>query len=56
MLALLVSNLPAPVDEPVDRDPGIITLAGTVLRAIGRERNAAFRRRCDLAGTTIITR
>lgn len=56
MLAFLVSNLPAQAEEPIDRDPGIITLAAALLRAIGRERDAAFRRRCDLAETTNILR
>ncbi|WP_204262709.1 hypothetical protein [Methylobacterium sp. BTF04] len=52
MLAFLVSNLPRPADEPLDRDPGVITLAATVLRAIGRQHDAAFQRRCDLAAKT----
>lgn len=54
MLALLVTNLPVQAEEPIDRDPGIITLAAALLRAFGRERDAAFRRRCDHAATTII--
>lgn len=33
MLAFLASSLPAPVDEPRDRDPGILTLAAALLHA-----------------------
>lgn len=49
MLAFLASQLRNPLEEPVDRDPGVITLAATVLRALGRQHQAAFQRRCDLA-------
>ncbi|MCJ2047954.1 hypothetical protein MKK58_25940 [Methylobacterium sp. J-078] len=49
MLALITSRLAAPVDEPIDRDPGIITLAASLLRAVTRRHDAAFQRRCDLA-------
>ncbi|MCJ2035113.1 hypothetical protein [Methylobacterium sp. J-068] len=49
MLALITSRLAAPVDEPIDRDPGIITLAASMLRAVSRRHGAAFQRRCDLA-------
>ena len=49
MLSLITSRLGAPADEPVDRDPGIITLAASLLRAVSRGREAAFQRRCDLA-------
>ncbi|GJD30767.1 hypothetical protein PMNALOAF_2017 [Methylobacterium adhaesivum] len=52
MLALLTPNLPAQADEPIDRDPGIITLTATLLRALNRQTDAAFRRRCNLAGRT----
>ncbi|MCJ2083624.1 hypothetical protein [Methylobacterium sp. J-090] len=52
MLAFLTANLPAQAEEPIDRDPGIITLAATMLRALTRQTDAAFRRRCDLAGQT----
>lgn len=52
MLALITSRLAAPVDEPIDRDPGIITLAASLLRAVTRRHDAAFQRRCDLAAKT----
>lgn len=52
MLAFLVSNMPRPIDESVDRDPGVITLAATLLRALNRRHEAAFQRRCDLAART----
>lgn len=52
MLSLLVSNATAPVNEPLDRDPGVITLAAMLVRALHRQHEAAFRRRCDLAGRT----
>ncbi|MBX9930765.1 MAG: hypothetical protein K2Y56_04390 [Methylobacterium sp.] len=49
MLALITPGLGTPADEPIDRDPGIITLAASLLRAVSRHREAAFQRRCDLA-------
>lgn len=49
MLSLITSHIAAPVDEPVDRDSGIITLAASILRAVSRRHDAAFQRRCDLA-------
>ena len=52
MLAILTANISAQADEPIDRDPGIITLTAALLRALSRQRDAAFRRRCDLAGQT----
>jgi hypothetical protein len=52
MLALIASRLAAPVDEPIDRDPGIITLAASLLRAVTHRNEAAFQRRCDLAAKT----
>ena len=50
MLSLITARLAAPVDEPIDRDPGIITLAASLLRIMTRRHDAAFQRRCDLAG------
>ncbi|WP_187272996.1 hypothetical protein [Methylobacterium sp. WL69] len=52
MLAIFATNRPAQTEEPIDRDPGIITLAAAMLRALNRHTDAAFRRRCDLAGQT----
>jgi hypothetical protein len=52
MLALITSRLAAPADEPIDRDPGIITLAASLLRAVTRRHDAAFQRRCELAAKT----
>ncbi|WP_200941009.1 hypothetical protein [Methylobacterium sp. Leaf113] len=49
MLSLITARLSAPVDEPIDRDPGIITLAASILRMMGRRHDAAFQRRCELA-------
>ena len=52
MLAILTANISAQADEPIDRDPGIITLAASLLRAVTRRHDAAFQRRCDLAAKT----
>ena len=52
MLALLTVNSPSQAEEPIYRDPGIITLTAALLRALSRQRDAAFRRRCNLAGQT----
>jgi hypothetical protein len=49
MLALITSRIPGPVAETVDRDPGILTLAITVARALRSGAEAAFARRCALA-------
>ena len=49
MLSLITARLAAPVDEPIDHDPGIITLAASLLRIVTRRHDAAFQRRCDLA-------
>ncbi|GJE15917.1 hypothetical protein [Methylobacterium marchantiae] len=54
MLSLFVSNTPAPVEEPIDRDPGVITLTAALVRAIRRQHDAAFRRRCDQAIVTAV--
>ena len=37
MLAVLVSNISRPVEEPLDRDPGVLTLAAAIVRAVRRE-------------------
>lgn len=47
MLAVIASNLTAPAEEAVDRDPGILTLAAAILRSLRRGGGAAFARRCD---------
>ena len=52
MLALIATRLASPADEPIDRDPGIITLASAVFRMVARRHDAAFQRRCDLAAKT----
>lgn len=52
MLSLFIANTPAPAEEPIDRDPGVITLAAAVIRAVRRQHDAAFRRRCEQATTT----
>ncbi|WP_191969976.1 hypothetical protein [Methylobacterium planeticum] len=49
MLTALVSSLAKPVDEPLDRDPGVLTLAASIVRAIRRGHASAFARRCDKA-------
>ncbi|MDR7036797.1 MULTISPECIES: hypothetical protein [Methylobacterium] len=49
MLAVLVSNIARPVEEPLDRDPGFLTLAASILRALRRGHEAAFARRCAQA-------
>ncbi|GEP05021.1 hypothetical protein [Methylobacterium oxalidis] len=49
MLAVLVSNISRPVEEPLDRDPGVLTLAAAIVRAVRREHEAAFARRCAQA-------
>lgn len=49
MLALIASRIPGPAEEAVDRDPGIITLALTIARALRRGAGTAFERRCALA-------
>lgn len=41
MLAVLASSFPKPVDEPLDRDPGILTLATALLHAWQRRRRVA---------------
>ncbi|GJE45248.1 hypothetical protein [Methylobacterium soli] len=52
MLTVLVSNIAEPLEEPLDRDPGVLTLAATLLRAIRRGHEAAFARRCEKARAT----
>lgn len=52
MLALIASSFSTHRDEPLDRDPGIVTLAATILRALRRGHADAFRRRCDLVKRT----
>jgi hypothetical protein len=52
MLTVLVSNIANPVEEPLDRDPGVLTLAATIVRAIRRGHDAAFSRRCEKARAT----
>jgi len=47
MLAVIVSNVAAPEEEAVDRDPGILTLASAIVRGIRRSSAAAFARRCE---------
>lgn len=48
MLAFIASRIPGPVVETADRDPGILTLAFTLARALRRGAETAFARRCDL--------
>lgn len=45
MLAVLASTFPKPVEESVDRDPGILTLAATLLNAWQRRHERVTRRR-----------
>ena len=49
MLALIASRIPGPVTETADRDPGILTLAFSLARALRAGTEAAFARRCALA-------
>ncbi|WP_430912993.1 hypothetical protein [Methylobacterium sp. sgz302541] len=49
MLAVIASNVAAPAEEAADRDPGILTLAAAVVRAVRRGSAAAFARRCERA-------
>ncbi len=54
MLTLFLAHPPAPADEPIDRDPGVITLAAALIRAVRRQHEAAFRRRCEQPHATAI--
>ena len=47
MLAVIASNLSAPAEDSLDRDPGILTLAAAILRSLRSGSAAAFARRCD---------
>lgn len=49
MLALITSRIPGPVEETLDRDPGIFTLAFAVVRALRSGAQAALARHCALA-------
>ncbi|WP_187275069.1 MULTISPECIES: hypothetical protein [unclassified Methylobacterium] len=53
MLSVLTAHVPAPADEPQDRDPGFLTLAFTVVRVLRREGRNAFERRCARAAETL---
>lgn len=48
MLALIASRVPSPVEESAVGDPGFLTLAIALVRAIRRESAAALNRHCDL--------
>lgn len=48
MLALIASRVPAPAEESAVRDPGFLTLAIAVVRAVRRETSTAFDRHCEL--------
>ncbi len=41
MLSVLVTRCPAPLEEPLDRDPGLITLAFTLARRLRAARRPA---------------
>lgn len=47
MLAVIVSGVSQPTEESLDRDPGILTLAVSVLRSLRLAADAAFMRRCE---------
>lgn len=49
MLAILASTFPKPVEETVDRDPGILTLVATLLSACHRRFERVMRRRGNAA-------
>jgi len=49
MLAFIATRIPGPVAETADRDPGILTLAFSLARALRTGAEAAFARRCALA-------
>jgi hypothetical protein len=49
MLAFIATRIPGPVAETADRDPGILTLAFTLARAVRNGAETAFARRCALA-------
>lgn len=49
MLALIASRIPGPVVETADRDPGILTLAFVLARALRRGTETAFANRIALA-------
>ena len=53
MLSVLTARLPVPADELQDRDPGFLTLAFAVVRALRREGRNAFERRCAHAAETL---
>ena len=52
MLSVLTARIPIYADEPRDRDPGIFTLAFSVVRTLRREARNAFERRCEKARGT----
>lgn len=49
MLSLLTAKTPSPEVEPVVGDPGALTLALSIVRALRRGQDAMFERRCSLA-------
>ncbi len=49
MLAFIASRIPRPAVETADRDPGILSLAFILARALRRGAESAFARRCALA-------
>jgi len=48
MLALIASRVPSPAEESAIRDPGFLTLAIMLVRAVRSEASAALNRHCDL--------
>ncbi|GJE57958.1 hypothetical protein [Methylobacterium trifolii] len=53
MLALLTATLSSPVDEPVDRDSGVLTLAFALARGLRRHNREAAAKSCDRAETDV---
>ena len=53
MLSVLTARLPSHADEPRDRDPGFLTLAFVLARALRRAGRDAFARRCAIAAETL---
>jgi len=49
MLSLLTAKRLHPEVEPIVGDPGAITLALSIVRALRRGQDAAFERRCAIA-------
>jgi hypothetical protein len=52
MLALIATRVPQPAEESAVRDPGFLTLAIAVVRAVRVQAAVAFARHCELLAET----